>query len=401
MASSEGIRARHSRGCASRNDARCDCKPTYEAFVYLPREGKKVRRSFPTLAAAKSWRADAKSRADRGKMRSPTQTTLRDAWREFHNGAKDGSIPSRDGRRYKPATLRGYERSMRLRVLPDLGARRLSDITRADVQDLAERLTGHGLAASTIQNTLDPLRRIYARAIRRDVVAVDPTEGLELRRSDGKRDRIASPEEATVLLAALNDTDRAIYAAAMFAGLRRGELRALRWSDVDLPGRRIHVARGWDDKEGEQDGKSAAADRTVPIVKPLARELAAHKLRTGRDGTALVFGATAEQPFDPTGVRRRALAAWGWRRERQPGTGPAETLVKARQDALEPIGLHESRHTCASGLIAAGANAKTISTVMGHASIAITFDVYGHLMPGGLEEALERFDAFLDRAGAR
>jgi integrase len=380
--SPEGIRTRHSRSCRSRDGARCNCRPSYEAWVFLKREGKKVRKSFPSLEAAKAWRSDAKSAVNRGKLRSPVPTTLREAWDSFQTGAADGSVPSRDGRRYKPATLRGYERAMRLRVLPELGERRLSDITRADVQDLADRLTGEGLAASTIQNTFDPLRRIFDRAIRRDLVSVDPTEGLELRRPDGQRDRIAGPEEAAVLLSALGDDDRAIYACAMFAGLRRGELRALRWSDIDLPGRRIQVQRGWDDKEGEQDGKSDAARRTVPIVKPLARELAAQKLRTGRDGGALVFGLTAEQPFNPSTVRIRANETW-------------------EAAGLEPIGLHESRHTCASGLIAAGANAKTISTVMGHASIAITFDTYGHLMPGGLEEALDRFDAFLDRASAR
>jgi integrase len=380
--SPEGIRVRHSRGCRSRDGARCDCRPSYEAWVYLRREDRKLRKTHPTLAAAKAWRADARSAADRGKLRSPTPETLREAWDAFYAGAGDGSVPSRDGRRYKPATVRGYERAMRLRVLPELGARKLSDIARADVQDLADRLTGEGLSASTIQNTLDPLRRIFDRAIRRDLVAVDPTEGLELRRPDGRRDRIASPEEAAVLLSVLGDEDRAVYSAAMFAGLRRGELRALRWSDVDLPGRRIQVQRGWDDKEGEQDGKSHAAKRTVPIVRPLARELAAHKLRTGRDGDALVFGNTARQPFNPSTVRIRSNATW-------------------KAAGLEPIGLHESRHTCASGLIAAGANAKTISIVMGHASIAITFDTYGHLMPGGLDEALERFDAFLERATAR
>ena len=161
--------------------------------------------------------------------------------------------------------------------------------------------------------------------------------------------------------------------------MRRGELRALRWDDIDLANRRINVERGWDDEEGEQDGKSEAARRSVPVVRPLARELAAHKLRSGRDGDALVFGMTATHPFDPSTVRRRALAAWA-------------------AAGLEPISLHEGRHTCASGLIASGANAKTIQTVMGHATIAVTFDVYGHLMPGGLDEALDAFDAYLDRA---
>jgi integrase len=178
----------------------------------------------------------------------------------------------------------------------------------------------------------------------------------------------------------------------------RGELRALRWSDVDVDGRVIRVERGWDDAEGEQDGKSRAARRTVPLIARLAPFLAAHRLAAGRNGDALVFGADADRPFEPSTVRRRALAAWGWKDAPNPkADGPRTVLAKARDDALDPLGLHEARHTFASLMIAAGVNAKTLSTIMGHATIAITFDVYGHLMPGGEEEARERIDGYLER----
>ncbi len=134
--------------------------------------------------------------------------------------------------------------------------------------------------------------------------------------------------------------------------------------------------------EGEQDGKSAAADRCVPILELLAPELAAHKLRTRGDGDALVFGRTATDIFIPSTVRSRALKAW----------------EKAK---LQPIGLHEARHTCASILIAAGVNAKALSVIMGHATISMTFDVYGHMMPGGLEAAAATANAYLAAAGKR
>jgi integrase len=72
--------------------------------------------------------------------------------------------------------------------------------------------------------------------------------------------------------------------------------------------------------------------------------------------------------------------------------------AKARDDALEPIGLHECRHTFASLMIAACVNAKALSTYMGHASVTITFDRYGHLMPGNEAEAAGLLDAYLERA---
>ena len=159
----------------------------------------------------------------------------------------------------------------------------------------------------------------------------------------------------------------------------------------------IRVDRGWDAVEGEQEGKSAAARRRVPILDPLARELAAHKLRARGDGGELVFGRAASEPFIPSTVRARALKAWEAENKRR---------VKAARDAgedpervqlLDPIMLHEARHTCASLLIAAGVNAKALSTIMGHATIAMTFDTYGHLMPGGLDEAARATNAYLAR----
>jgi integrase len=394
----QGVRTRHARACRSRKGARCNCKPGYEAWVYLKREGTKTRKTFDTLAAAKGWRADALRAAGRGQLKAPTTTTVRDAADELIDGMRDGSIPTRSGTRYKPAATRSYDEALRRRILPALGDKRLSEVRRADVQAIADALTAEGLSASTVQNQLDPLRVIFRRAIRRDVVSVDPTKGLELRKPDGRCDRIATPEEARELLDVLPAEDRALWATALYAGLRHGELRALRWSDIDLEARVIHVARGWDAKEGEQDGKSAAARRTVPLIGRLAPFLAAHKLATGRDDDALVFGATADAPFEPSTVRRRALAAWGWKTGPNPEkTGPRRITVKARADAMERIGLHEARHTFASLMIAAGVNAKALSAIMGHATIAITFDVYGHLMPGGEHEARERIDGYLDR----
>ncbi len=394
MPAANGMRQRHGNRCKG---GRCECP--WEVFVYSKRDGKKIRKSFPTRAAAKSWRSDQLAAANRGALRVATTMTLRQAAAELLAGMRDGSIPTRTGERYKPATIRGYTEALDVRILDTpLGDRRLADIERADVQDLADRLTAGGAAASTVQNTLDPLRVIYRRAIRRDLVSIDPTDGLELRRPDGQRDRIASPAEAAALLTALPDGERALWATAFYAGLRRGELRALRWSDVDMTAKTIHVQRGWDAVEGEQAGKSRAADRRVPILDALAPELAAHKLRTKRGVSDLVFGRSAGEPFVPSTTRLRALAAWRLENKRRVAAADnRETDV----ELLEPITLHEARHTCASILIAAGVNAKALSVIMGHSTIAMTFDTYGHLMPGGLDEAAAAANAYLARAKGR
>jgi integrase len=127
----------------------------------------------------------------------------------------------------------------------------------------------------------------------------------------------------------------------------------------------------------------------------LARELAAHKLRSGRDGDDLVFGQSTVKPFAPESVRRRSLAAWQAENDR---------LIEQAEDAervelLDPMTLHEARHTCASVMIAAGVNPKALCAIMGHATISMTFDTYGHLMPGGLDEAAAATNAYLERLG--
>jgi integrase len=390
-----GIRARHVRTCGSTRGARCNCQPGYEASVFLKREGKKIRKTFASQAEAKAWRADAIVAARHGKLRTPDGTTVAEAAKALLAGMGDGSIPTRKGGRYRPSTIRSYDEALRLRILPALGRVRLSELRREDVQNLADALTAAGLSAATVTNKLDPLRVICRRALRRDLIALDPTEGLELRRPEGGRERVASPAEATALLDALPDEERAIWATAMYAGLRRGELRALHVCDIDRPKGHVVISRGWDDREGEQEGKTAAARRSVPILDSLAPILAAHLLRTGRSGDDLVFGRTASEPFSPSTVRKRALAAWKAENARR----EAEAENGERVELLVPIALHEARHTYASLLIASGANPKALSVILGHASISTTFDVYGHLLPAGLDEVALAANAFLARQG--
>jgi integrase len=373
----EGIRIRHSRRCRSRAGDRCNCKPSFEAAVYSRRDGAKIRRTFATEGEAKAWRHDAVGEVRRGKMKAPTRVMLREAWETWLEGAKSGLVRTKGKNLvYKPSALRGYEQAMRDRVLPDLGGARLSEIRRLDIQALADRLLAQGLDPSTIRNTIAPLRAVYRRAVRDGDVAINPTTGLELPSVEGTRDRIASPDEAAQLLAALTAKDRALWATAMYAGLRRGELMALRWEDVDLAGGRIRVERSWDPKEGVIAPKSAAAARTVPIAVVLRDFLVEHKQATGR-GEGLVFGRSTATPFDARALSRRAETAW---------------------KGLEPISLHECRHTFASLMIAAGVNAKALSTWMGHSSITITLDRYGHLLPGNEEEGAALLDAYLERA---
>lgn len=190
----------------------------------------------------------------------------------------------------------------------------------------------------------------------------------------GRRDRIASPLEARALLAAL-PRERALWATAMYAGLRLGELLGLEWDDVDFDHGLVHVRRSWDQDAGAIAPKSRAGLRAVPLSDTLRRHLAEHRLACGW-GRGLVFGRSADRPFAPNTPNNRAQRAW-------------------QAAGMNPIGLHECRHTFASFMIAAGVNAKALSVYMGHSSVTITFDGYGHLMPGNEAEAAALLDAYL------
>jgi integrase len=313
----------------------------------------------------------------RGLLRAAAPVTVAEAASTWLAGARAGAVRNRSGDIYKPSALRGYETSLRLRVLPAFGAARLSEITRADLQALVDRMLAEGIGASTLRNTLMPLRAIYRRALARGEVAVNPTSGLELPAVRGRRERIATPAEVRSLLDALAE-DHALWGTAVYAGLRRGELRALRWEDVDLDGGVIRVSRGWDAKEGPIEPKSRAGTRTVPIPAALRRLLLEHRLRADRP-RGLVFGRTEEHSFDPSTVMDRARRIWG-------------------AAGLADLTLHDCRHTYASLMIVAGVNAKALCSYMGHASVTITFDRYGHLMPGNEAEAAGLLDRLLEEA---
>jgi integrase len=361
--------------------------------VYSKRDGKKIRKTFPTLAAAKLWRADAIGENHKGTLRAPSQTTLAEASVEWLEGVEAGRIRTRSGTAYKPSAIRSYRSALEQRVLPEFGAAKLGDIRRGDLHAFVERLIGGGLSASTVHNTITPLRAIYRRAADRGDVSVNPTVDLgNLPAVKLERIEMWAPEEAAALIEALPSSDRAVWATAFYCGLRRGELQALRWEDIDIATGRIRVERAYDDKARLFiDPKSEAGRRTVPLVGILRDFLLEHRIETGRS-EGLVFGATATRPFTPSNLARRAATAWKRANAERERHG---------EERLRGIALHKCRHTYASLMIAAGVNAKALSTYMGHSTITITLDRYGHLMPGNEDEAAELLESYLRRADTR
>jgi integrase len=333
-----------------------------------------------TISEAVSWRQEMQVTVRVGKAGAPSQVTLAEAAESWVSLARRGVVRTRSGDAYKPSALRSYESALR-QLLPRFGHLRLSAVTRVKLQDLVDELVAAGAAPSTVRNLLLPLRAIFRRAGTRDEVHTNPTLKLELPAVRARRDRVARPIEAAALIETLPVSDRPIWALALYAGLRLGELQALSWSEVDLEPRLIRVERAWDRKVGLIEPKSRSGKRRVPMTSELHQMLLEHRLRQGHGGIGFVLGRTPTLPFDSWQVTARARRAW-------------------KAAGLDPIGFHECRHTYAAFMIAAGVNAKALSTYMGHSTITVTLDRYGHLLPGNEQEAARLLELWLRAASA-
>jgi integrase len=361
-----GINIRHRAGCPAltAKGARCRCKPAYRAGAWIadpavPGGGRKVEKTFADLESALVWRSQAVTQVKRagGTLLRPTGDvpTIRAAGDALLEGMESGAVRKRGGGTYRPGVVRAYRRALTLRVYPELGGRRLDGVTQPDLLELVERLQARGLSPSSVRNTIDPLRVVYRRATARGIVTANPAVGLELPSGEKRRDRVADPAEAARLVAALARLDdRALWSVAFYCGLRAGELRALRWHHVDLTRATVTVRENLPvDAQGEDetsDPKTAAGARTVPIVPPAHDALAALRADITPADDDRVFPAGDGGPYARTSVMRRARAAW-------------------KTAKLDPIGLHEARHSAASMWIATGLHVKLVSELIGHASI--------------------------------
>ena len=242
-------------------------------------------------------------------------------------------------------------------------------------------MSGDGQTGSTIANVVNPLRAIFRRLRLLGHVPTNPTLGVVIPTSHTKRLHAGNPADAERVLAAMPEQDRCIWALAFYGGLRLGELRALRWGDVDEAGSVIHVRRSWDRVEGETLPKSSAGVRDVPILARLAPHLANQRAACAwaDDPASLVLGVTRGSAFGYTGLRGRSKRA----------------LIAAK---LPHVTLHEARHSFASFLAAAGVGIKDLTVILGHSSVVVSLDRYGHLFEGALDQTRSQINAWLDAA---
>jgi integrase len=296
-------------------------------------------------------------------------------------------------KRLEQTTVKGYEEHVDLHIVPFIGSKKLSDITVPAVNAFTDQLREAGLSAAMIKKVVRSLGAIFKEARRRGLSNVAPTVGLELDlpERDDPRPVIPTKQELQAIItgatAHKNRIWRALTLVAVFCGLRASELRGIRWADVDFDSRQINVNQRADASHKIGKLKSKAAYRSVRLSPMVVNALREWKLTCPKGDLGLVFPNGLGKVESYANLIERGFApiqlAAGM-------TVLAPVLDYAGKpiinNAGEPVlrevpkyGLHALRHACASLWIEQGHNPKQIQTIMGHSSIKVTFDTYGHL----------------------
>ncbi len=316
--------------------------------------------------------SEIRSRLHRGEHVAPTKRTFREVaeeWFEWKSPA------------LRPRTREIYRWGLDQHLYPALGNRRIQRVTETDIAAFVARLRAGGLAEWSIRAILTPLSGTLRYAVRRRVIPTNPMtllERSERPRQGRKRLRTLSAEEIDRLLAGAGDRWRVLLQAAIFTGLRSGELLGLRWQDVDLDAAVIRVR--WQlGRDGERvELKTAAARRDVHLAPSLVKTLAAHRLSTPRSAAVdPVFASATGGVLDRRNMTRRGVEA------------------AAKRAGLTGVSMHVLRHTYASVLIAGGCNVKYAQQQLGHTSASMTLDTYATLweQAGQAEKATAAMEA--------
>ncbi len=287
----------------------------------------------------------------------------------------------------KPKTAESYESIVNRHLLPRFGTWPLSAIDYPAVLAFISDLQGQGLGSGTVRNIRDVLRLILQLAVRSEALKTNPVIGIKVAKSGRNEMIFLEPDQVMALAHEVSQPppryrreerrrdgypEYGLFVRlAAFTGLRAGELVALRTRSVDLMRRRIHVRASATEARGELQivDTKTYEHRAVPIPKSLIDELAEHLHGLGPND--FVWRSPQGGPF--------RYGNW-FKRHFKPAA--------ARAGLPDGTRFHDLRHTYAALLISRGAHPRSIMERLGHSTITVTLDTYGHLFPG-LEAVLD------------
>ena len=271
-------------------------------------------------------------------------------------------------------TYTRYEQLLRLQVSAHIGAVPIQKLNAATLQTLYANLQRGGLSSRTVLHVHDVVHRMLRHAAQWGTVYQNAASLVDAPVVKSKEMEILTPQQGQTVLQTLRGRSLYVIAAtALGTGMRRGELLALRWQDVDLDGATLRVERSLE--QTTRGGlvfkapKTRHGRRTITLPPSTVAELRAHWRTQQERRLALGMGKAPED----------ALVFGAWDGSIRSPNGLSKEWKLAMSKAGINATLHSLRHTHASTLIAAGLDVLTISRRLGHGSPAITLNVYGHL----------------------
>jgi integrase len=278
----------------------------------------------------------------------------------------------------KPKTREDYRSLLHNHVLPAFRDRPVSSIDTLTVRGWLAGLVSGGLSASRAKHAYYVLFAVLEAAIQAGALLRNPAAGVRVPRSRRREMQFLSAAEVERLAEAIVPPYGLLVRFAAYTGLRAGELVALRVKRLDLLRGTVRVVESATEV-GDRlvlGSTKTYAERTVRLPRFLRDDLAAYLAGRPRDPDGFVFTAAKGGPLRHNNFYQRTFC-------------PA----LARAGLPAQVRFHDLRHTCATLLIAQGAHPKAIQAHLGHSSIQVTMDRYGHLFPDALEQLADRLDA--------
>lgn len=305
-------------------------------------------------------------------------------------------------KRLAPSTVETYDYTLDSRILPNLGHYKLDVIKPIHITNYIEELEADGLSSSTIIKSYNILNSIFKLAVKNDVLKNNPIDKVDRPSVTYKEGKVYDSDELKRLHHLLNKEDNIqmvlIIKLALLTGMRKGEILALQWHDVDFSTNTIHVRHSLSYTKNKgynlKEPKTKGSIRKVAPPKKFMDELKKHiytKKTDRMEASELweggeyyfVFSSMFGKPLHQDSPNR-----W-WRRFL---TRVNKKLKEDDRPLLKKIRFHDLRHTAATDLINRGANPHSISKRLGHANIKTTMNIYGHY----LEEADQKIADMLD-----
>ena len=345
--------------------------PRYDVRYRDP-AGKPRKRTFDTLAKARTYQRTVETDMVRGDWTDPNKgkTTFAEWWETWW--------PTTVGLR--PTSRARDESYARNHLLPTFGPVPLAAIDHTAVATWIAQLGKSGLAPATVVKAGQILGKTMTAAVHAGMIRTNPTDHVKLPQIERREMMFLTPSQVVDLADAIDPRYRALVVTGAYCGLRFGELAGLTPARVDLLHRRIEVLEILTDVNGHQaigPPKTRAGRRAVPLPRVVSEALTADP---GTLTGSLVFPAPAGGYLRASLFRRRV-----W----QPATTAA---------GLEGLRPHDLRHTAVAFWIAAGATPNQIAAWAGHASVVTVLDRYGHLLPGHADRVNDALDAMADAA---